>query len=217
VKVQSKSGQYWQPHSCTSSTPLVLVHTCILELTWRWAGCSFRGSRFYFVYQIALSVITDAYGKGADHADRMRSCTKIIQLMLRTWSGEHLVTCSPSKYETIHRADVFLPGGSTRNQVHCRYATNTISRNKSILLESALEDKNSHQFKEIVLDMFFDLFNIKAPQWYKTFIDGRRLTSGSSSHHGLLVTQGLVQCIGNPELLRISSQTRNFQRRLLQR
>lgn len=25
--------------------------------------------------------------------------------------------------------------------------------------------------------MFFDLLNIKAPEWYKTFIDGRRLTS----------------------------------------
>ena len=25
--------------------------------------------------------------------------------------------------------------------------------------------------------MFFDLLNIKAPAWYQTFIDGRRLTS----------------------------------------
>ncbi|KAG2737945.1 hypothetical protein P692DRAFT_20851750 [Suillus brevipes Sb2] len=53
--------------------------------------------------------------------------------------------------------------------------------------------------------MLTGLFNIKAPQ------------CGSSSHHGLLVTQGRVQCTGNPELLRISSQTRNFQRRLLKR
>lgn len=25
--------------------------------------------------------------------------------------------------------------------------------------------------------MFFDLLNIKSPEWYQTFIDGRRLTS----------------------------------------
>lgn len=31
--------------------------------------------------------------------------------------------------------------------------------------------------QEIVLDMFFDLLNIKPPDWYQTFIDGRRLTS----------------------------------------
>lgn len=33
------------------------------------------------------------------------------------------------------------------------------------------------KIQEIILDMFFDLLNIKAPEWYKTFIDGRRLTS----------------------------------------
>jgi large subunit ribosomal protein L17e len=70
------------------------------------------------LHQIALSVITDAYGKGADPADRMRSCTKIIQLMLRTWSGgKQLVTCSSSKHETIYRVDIYLSGGLTRNQV----------------------------------------------------------------------------------------------------
>src|SRR6267154_3039459 len=73
------------------------------------------------------------------------------------------------------------------------------------------------RFQEIVLDMFFDLFNIKAPQWYKTFIDGRRLTSRSASHHSLLVIQGRVQCTENHELFRISSQTRNLRRRLLKR
>lgn len=28
--------------------------------------------------------------------------------------------------------------------------------------------------------MFFDLLNIKTPEWYQTFIDGRRLTSSST-------------------------------------
>lgn len=31
--------------------------------------------------------------------------------------------------------------------------------------------------QEIILDMFFDLLNIKPPDWHKAFIDGRRLTS----------------------------------------
>jgi rapamycin-insensitive companion of mTOR len=31
--------------------------------------------------------------------------------------------------------------------------------------------------QEIILDMFFELLNIKTPDWFKTFIDGRRLTS----------------------------------------
>ncbi|KAG1750937.1 Rapamycin-insensitive companion of mTOR, N-term-domain-containing protein [Suillus occidentalis] len=93
--------------------------------------------------EIALSVITDAYGKGADHADRMRSCTKIIQLMLRTWSGL-MYFCLGDQHAIKSIVDTLrIPSLETR---------------------------------EIVLDMFFDLFNIKAPQWYKTFIDGRRLT-----------------------------------------
>lgn len=35
----------------------------------------------------------------------------------------------------------------------------------------------TNRLQEIILDMFFDLLNIKAPAWYQTFIDGRRLTS----------------------------------------
>ena len=40
--------------------------------------------------QMALSAVTDAYGKGSDHAERMRGCSKVVQLMLRTWSGEFI-------------------------------------------------------------------------------------------------------------------------------
>jgi rapamycin-insensitive companion of mTOR len=36
--------------------------------------------------------------------------------------------------------------------------------------------------QEIVLDFFFDLFNIKTPKWYQTFIDGRRLSSACIAH-----------------------------------
>lgn len=39
--------------------------------------------------QMALSGVTDAYGKGTEHIDRMRATTKTIAAMLRTWSGTH--------------------------------------------------------------------------------------------------------------------------------
>lgn len=36
---------------------------------------------------------------------------------------------------------------------------------------------NYFSMQEIVLDMFFELLNIKTPEWFQSFIDGRRLTS----------------------------------------
>ncbi|EGN98236.1 hypothetical protein SERLA73DRAFT_169260 [Serpula lacrymans var. lacrymans S7.3] len=93
--------------------------------------------------EIALSAVTDAYGKGPDHADRMRGCARVIQLMLRTWSGL-MYFCMDDQLAIKSIVDTLrIPSLETR---------------------------------EIVLDMFFDLLNIKAPEWYKTFIDGRRLT-----------------------------------------
>ncbi|KAI6044824.1 Rapamycin-insensitive companion of mTOR, middle domain-containing protein [Pisolithus marmoratus] len=92
---------------------------------------------------IALLAVTDAYGRGADHADRMRRCTKVIQLMLRTWSGL-MYFCMEDQRAIKSIVDTLrIPSLDTR---------------------------------EIVLDMFFNLLNIKPPEWYKTFIDGRRLT-----------------------------------------
>lgn len=37
---------------------------------------------------MALSGITDAYGKGTEHVEKMRATTKIVASMLRTWSGK---------------------------------------------------------------------------------------------------------------------------------
>lgn len=34
--------------------------------------------------------------------------------------------------------------------------------------------------------MFFDLFNIKPPEWHQAFIDGRRLTSRKHPYHYLV-------------------------------
>jgi large subunit ribosomal protein L17e len=31
--------------------------------------------------------------------------------------------------------------------------------------------------QEVILDTFFEVLNIKTPEWYNTFLEGRRLTS----------------------------------------
>ncbi|KAK0487570.1 Rapamycin-insensitive companion of mTOR, N-term-domain-containing protein [Armillaria novae-zelandiae] len=104
-------------------------------------------TRSYFTVgtdiETALSAVTDAYGKGPDHAERMKSCTQVIQGMLRTWSGlmyfcMHDMRALRSVIETLR-----IPSVETR---------------------------------EIILNMFFNLLKIKTPEWYQTFIDGRRLT-----------------------------------------
>lgn len=46
-----------------------------------------------------MTGVTDAYGKGPEHADRMRETTKLIVSMLRTWSGSFLVSrCARPTY-----------------------------------------------------------------------------------------------------------------------
>ncbi|KAJ7672758.1 Rapamycin-insensitive companion of mTOR, N-term-domain-containing protein [Mycena rosella] len=100
--------------------------------------------------EMAFSAVTDAYGKGPDHADRMRGCTKVIQLMLRSWSGL-MYFCMDNMRAIRSLIDTLrIPSLETR---------------------------------EIILDMFFDLLNIKTPEWYQTFIDGRRLTMYRKSRH----------------------------------
>ncbi|CAA7271328.1 unnamed protein product [Cyclocybe aegerita] len=93
--------------------------------------------------ELAISAITDAYGKPPDHADRMRSCARVVQLMLRTWSGLMFFCMDDMRAIRSLINTLRIPSLDTR---------------------------------EIVLDMFFDLLNIKTPAWYQTFIDGRRLT-----------------------------------------
>ncbi len=51
-----------------------------------------------------------------------------------------------------------------------------------------------HLLQELILDMFFDLFNIKPPEWHQAFIDGRRLTS-ELIYHTLTVVLRVSQCM----------------------
>ncbi|KAF9077790.1 Rapamycin-insensitive companion of mTOR, N-term-domain-containing protein [Rhodocollybia butyracea] len=94
--------------------------------------------------EIALSAVTDAYGKGPEHSERMQSCTKVIQLMLRTWSGL---------------------------MYFCMDGMRAIRSLVDTLKIPSLETR------EIILNMFFEIFNIKTPEWYQTFIAGKRLTT----------------------------------------
>ncbi|CCL99718.1 uncharacterized protein FIBRA_01740 [Fibroporia radiculosa] len=93
--------------------------------------------------EIALSGVTDAYGKGQEHAERMKECTVLISSMLRTWSGL-MYFCLQDKLAIRTLIDALrIPSLETR---------------------------------EIILDMFFDLLNIRAPEWHQAFINGKRLT-----------------------------------------
>ncbi|KAJ4465087.1 Rapamycin-insensitive companion of mTOR, N-term-domain-containing protein [Lentinula lateritia] len=94
--------------------------------------------------EIVLTAVTDAYGKGPDHAERMKSYTRVIQVMLRTWSGL-MYFCMEEMGAVRSLVDTLrLPSLETR---------------------------------EVVLNMFFEIFNIKSPEWYQTFIAGKRLTT----------------------------------------
>ncbi|EJF61068.1 hypothetical protein DICSQDRAFT_147513 [Dichomitus squalens LYAD-421 SS1] len=93
--------------------------------------------------EIALSGITDAYGKGGEHTERVKGCARIVSSMLRTWSG--LMYCCINDKVAI------------KTVIDC-------------LRVPSLEAR------EVILDMFFDLLNIKPPEWHRAFIDGRRLT-----------------------------------------
>ncbi|KZT18431.1 hypothetical protein NEOLEDRAFT_1125374 [Neolentinus lepideus HHB14362 ss-1] len=94
-------------------------------------------------FEIALSGVTDAYGKGPEHDERMRACARIITLLLRTWSG--LMYFCMDNMRAI----------------------------RTIIDTLRIPSLDS---REIIIDMFFDLLNIKPPDWHQTFIDGRRLT-----------------------------------------
>ncbi|KAI0073477.1 hypothetical protein K474DRAFT_1666532 [Panus rudis PR-1116 ss-1] len=93
--------------------------------------------------EMALSGVTDAYGRGPEHADRMRGTTRIISSMLRTWSG--------LMYFCIH---------------------------DKLAIRALIDGLRipSLETRDIILDMFFDLLNIKPPDWHQAFIAGRRLT-----------------------------------------
>lgn len=124
--------------------------------------------------EIALSGVTDAYGKDSEHQRRLKDICRSIVCMLRTWSGL---------------------------MYFCMDDMRAIRSLIDTLRIPSLEPR------EIILDMFFELLNIKTPAWYKAFINGRRLTvyrkSGQASD--LNVNDTDVQQ-RQPEPLRLTDQ-----------
>jgi len=100
--------------------------------------------------EVALSGVTDAYGKDSEHQQRLKDICRTIVCMLRTWSGL---------------------------MYFCMDDMRAIKSLIDTLRIPSLEPR------EIILDMFFELLNIKTPAWYKAFISGRRLT-GMTYHVG---------------------------------
>ncbi|KAI9458810.1 Rapamycin-insensitive companion of mTOR, N-term-domain-containing protein [Russula earlei] len=102
--------------------------------------------------EVALSGVTDAFGKDSEHQQRLKDICRCIVCMFRTWSGL---------------------------MYFCMDDMRAIRSLIDTLRIPSLEPR------EIVLDMFFELLNIKTPAWYKAFISGGRLTvyhkSGPSS------------------------------------
>ncbi|KAG8949781.1 hypothetical protein FRC04_008321 [Tulasnella sp. 424] len=93
--------------------------------------------------EIALTGLTDAYGKGTGHAEQMRASSRVVATMLRSWSGL-----------------MYL----------CMDNMRAIASIINTLRIPSLETR------EVILDLFFEVLKIDTPDWYKAFIDGRRLT-----------------------------------------
>ncbi|KAI0252434.1 Rapamycin-insensitive companion of mTOR, N-term-domain-containing protein [Lactifluus subvellereus] len=93
--------------------------------------------------EVALSGITDAYGKDSERQQRLKDTCRSIVCMLRTWSGLMY------------------------------FCMNDMRAIRSLIDTVRIP---SFEPREIILDMFFELLNIKTPAWYNAFISGRRLT-----------------------------------------
>jgi len=95
---------------------------------------------------MALSGFTDVYGSGDAYLTRLRTSSKVVSTMLKSWSG--LIYLSSNGKQGI------------LSLVNCLRVPTV-------------------QMREVLLDMFFDVFRIQTPSWYLAFLDGKRLTRKS--------------------------------------
>ena len=89
---------------------------------------------FLFAFKIALCGITDAYGKGIAHTERMRSTGKVANVILRTWSGKRSDFFSVLIMVLMAscRIDVSLLERYARYTNYDQYPSNTFSGNKGL-------------------------------------------------------------------------------------
>ncbi|CED82219.1 ste16 protein [Phaffia rhodozyma] len=93
--------------------------------------------------EMALSGFTDVHGSGEAYLSRLRSSSKVVSTLLKSWSG-FLYLCMDDRKAIRSLVD-------------------------SLRVPTV-------QMREVLLDMFFDIFRIKTPFWYHAFLDDRRLT-----------------------------------------
>ena len=127
--------------------------------------------------KIALSGVTDAYGRGTSYIERMRGCTKVISVILRSWSGSCPWKQRVSVLTICSRLDVFLHKWHATHPRYHKHAQNTYTWNTSKFSIPCTCSLTNFKLKEVILDLFFELLDIDTPEWFQTFIDGRRLTS----------------------------------------
>ncbi|KAG8811799.1 hypothetical protein FRC17_002318, partial [Serendipita sp. 399] len=123
--------------------------------------------------EVAISNVTDAYGRGEGHAEAMKSSARLVVTLLRSWIGL-LYLCAHDMLAVRSLVDVLrIPNLDTR---------------------------------EIVLDMFFEILNIKPADWYRTFLDGRRLTMYGRQKHAPVPESEPAEVGPEPERLNLVDQ-----------
>ncbi|KAG8825817.1 hypothetical protein FRC19_010370, partial [Serendipita sp. 401] len=123
--------------------------------------------------EVAISNVTDAYGRGEGHVEAMKASARLVVTLLRSWIGL-LYLCAHDMLAIKSLVDVLrIPNMDTR---------------------------------EIVLDMFFEVLNIKPADWYRTFLDGRRLTMYGRQKHAPAPELEPVETYPEPERLNLVDQ-----------
>lgn len=116
---------------------------------------------------MALSGFTDIVGSGDAYLSRLRATSKVVSLMLKSWSGI-IYLCMDGRQGIT----------SLVNSLRIPTIQMRVRRWLSLRGGPRLMKKVRLCFaQEVLLDLFFEIFRIKTPSWYLAFLDGKRLTS----------------------------------------
>ena len=110
----------------------------------------------------------------------MRACSKTVTVMLRTWSGMYKIlnTCIGDRNAIFSGLMyLFLYDMQAIRSIIDNLRIPSLETRVRVILNCVECIMTKLRLQEVILDMFFELLNIKPPEWYQTFIDGRRLTS----------------------------------------
>ncbi|KNZ50068.1 hypothetical protein VP01_461g7 [Puccinia sorghi] len=104
-----------------------------------------------FDFELALAAITEVNEPTSTHAqeERVRTSVKLVVLLLKSWTGLMFLCLHKKRSLKMYVQSMKVPSDSIR------------VGDLSIL---------------ILLDALFEIFQIKTPQWFNTFMSGKRLT-----------------------------------------